>query len=106
MTYDNFASFAKETRNYGHRNQNQHRNNNSKRKKFDLRRVTISSIEDLFRENRFLKDKLNTKDVYIRQLEYDNADLQRNKKEQREFRNKQQNGYAGRNHQGKFKRNY
>jgi len=100
MTYNNFESYVNA------KNQNKNRNNNSKRKKFDLSRVTISSIEDLFRENRFLKNKMDTKNLYIRQLEYDNAEMQRNKKEQKELRKNQQNGYAGRSHQGKFKRNY
>ena len=105
MTYNNFESFAnargKNRKSYNHQN----RNNNSKRKKFDLSEVTIPAIEDLYRENQFLKRKLNMKDDYIRQLEYDNALLQRKKMEFKELLIKKQNGFAGRNNQGKYRGN-
>ena len=67
MTYNNFESYV---------------NAKSKeRKKFNPRNVTISAIEDLYRENQFLKRKVNSKDVLIRNLEYDYAVLQRKKKQ-------------------------
>ena len=45
------------------------------------------SLEDMIRENDFLKYKLRDQQKYIRKLEYDNALLQR----------KQQSNYARRN---------
>ena len=92
MTYNNFESFANS------------RSNEPKR--FNPRNVTISAIEDLYRENQFLKRKVNSKDVLIRNLEYDYAVLQRKKTERKEFLNKPQNGSNGKNNNRNFKRNY
>ena len=89
MTYNNFESYANSRRN--------------ERKRFHPRNVTISGIEDLYRENQFLKRKLNSKDVRIRNLEYDNAILERNKTERKEFRNNKQNGSNGNNNNQKLK---
>ena len=71
MTYDNFESYANAKSN--------------ERKRFNPRIVTISAIDDLYRENQFLKRKVNSKDVLIRNLEYDYAVLQRKKTERKEF---------------------
>ena len=92
MTYNNFESFANS------------RSNEPKR--FNPRNVTISAIEDLYLENQFLKRKLNSKDVLIRNIEYEYAVLQRNKTERKEFRNKPQNGSNGKNNNRNFKRKY
>ena len=92
MTYNNFESYV---------------NAKSKeRKKFNPRNVTISGIEDLYRENQFLKRKVNSKDVLIRNLEYDYAVLQRKKTERKEFLNKPQNSSNGKNNNRNFKRKY
>ena len=82
MTYDNFASYANSRRSEFRKNE---------RKRFNLRNVNISGIEDLYRENKFLKRKLNEKDVRIRNLEYDNALLERKKTERKEFWKKREN---------------
>ena len=92
MTYNNFESYANSRSN--------------ERKRFNPRNVTISAIEDLYRENQFLKRKINSKDVLIRNIEYEYAVLQRNKTERKEFRNNKQNGSNGKNNNRNFKRKY
>ena len=89
MTYDNFASYANSRRN--------------ERKRFNPRNVTISGIEDLYRENQFLKRKINSKDVLIRNLEYDNALLQRKKTIFKEVSDRKQSDDNGKH---KNNRNY